>query len=149
MNRSRRRNCNTVNAASLARWIVMTVFLALAGLAYAFIQANQPYVVAIGRVARGQLGPHAHPEVWDRAFNREIQPWVRIVFKNGTAIQGIARMAGLSPASRQLLLVALRGVPESLVRLDEHGYVADDLTARAEGVWVEIGSEVLFVEVFG
>ena len=33
MNRSRRRNCNTVNAASLARWIVMTVFLALAGLA--------------------------------------------------------------------------------------------------------------------
>jgi len=37
MNRSRRRNCNTVNAASLARWIVMTAFLALAGLAYVFL----------------------------------------------------------------------------------------------------------------
>ena len=37
MNRSRRRNCNTVNAASLARWIVMTVFLALAGLAYVYL----------------------------------------------------------------------------------------------------------------
>ena len=37
MNRSRRRNCNTVNAVSLARWIVMTVFLALAGLAYVYL----------------------------------------------------------------------------------------------------------------
>jgi uncharacterized protein DUF6338 len=129
--------------------VVYLVLGPLAGLAYAFIQANQPYVAAIGRVARGRLGPHAHPEVWDRAFNREIQPWVRVVFKNGTAIQGIARMAGLSPASRQILLVALPGVPESLVRLDEHGRIADDLTARAEGVWVEIGGEVLFVEIFG
>jgi hypothetical protein len=37
MNRSRRRNCNKVNAASLARWIVMTAFLALAGLAYVYL----------------------------------------------------------------------------------------------------------------
>ena len=37
MNRSRRRNCNTVNAASLARWIVMTAFIALAGLAYVYL----------------------------------------------------------------------------------------------------------------
>src|SRR5260370_7736608 len=37
MNRSRRRNCNAVNAASLARWIVMTAFLAVAGLAYVYL----------------------------------------------------------------------------------------------------------------
>ena len=37
MNRSRRRDCNTVNAASLARWIVMTAFIALAGLAYVYL----------------------------------------------------------------------------------------------------------------
>jgi hypothetical protein len=37
MNRSRRRNCNKVDAASLARWIVMTAFLALAGLAYVYL----------------------------------------------------------------------------------------------------------------
>jgi hypothetical protein len=37
MNRSRRRNCNSVNAASLARWIVMTAFIALAGLAYVYL----------------------------------------------------------------------------------------------------------------
>jgi hypothetical protein len=37
MNRSRRRKCNTVDAASLARWIVMTIFLALAGLSYVYM----------------------------------------------------------------------------------------------------------------
>src|SRR5213596_4378326 len=37
MNRSRRRNHNAVNAASLARWIVMTAFLALAGLSYVYL----------------------------------------------------------------------------------------------------------------
>jgi hypothetical protein len=37
MNRSRRKNCNAVNAASLARWIVMTAFLAMAGLSYVYL----------------------------------------------------------------------------------------------------------------
>lgn len=37
MKRARRRNCNAVNAASLARWIVMTAFLALAGLSYVYL----------------------------------------------------------------------------------------------------------------
>jgi len=37
MTRSRRKNCNTINAASLARWIVMTGFLALAGLSYVYL----------------------------------------------------------------------------------------------------------------
>jgi len=37
MNRSRRRNWNAVNAASLARWIVVTAFLALAGLSYVYL----------------------------------------------------------------------------------------------------------------
>src|SRR5467141_4465760 len=37
MNRSRRKNWNAVNAASLARWIVLTAFLALAGLSYVYL----------------------------------------------------------------------------------------------------------------
>lgn len=37
MKRSHRRNHNTVNAASLARWIVMTAFVALAGLSYVYL----------------------------------------------------------------------------------------------------------------
>src|SRR5205823_14567712 len=37
MSRSRRKNWNTVNAASLARWIVLTAFLALMGLSYVYL----------------------------------------------------------------------------------------------------------------
>jgi hypothetical protein len=37
MNRSHRKNRNAVNAASLARWIIVTVFLALAGLGYVYL----------------------------------------------------------------------------------------------------------------
>jgi hypothetical protein len=37
MSRSRRKNWNTVNAASLARWLVLTVFLALTGLSYVYL----------------------------------------------------------------------------------------------------------------
>jgi len=37
MSHSRRKNCNAINAASLARWIVMTAFLALAGLSYVYL----------------------------------------------------------------------------------------------------------------
>ena len=37
MSRSRRQNWNKVNAASLARWIVLTAFLALTGLIYVYL----------------------------------------------------------------------------------------------------------------
>ena len=37
MNRSHRRNRNAVNAASLARWIIVTAFLAVAGLGYVYL----------------------------------------------------------------------------------------------------------------
>src|SRR2546427_13269643 len=37
MKHSRRKNWNAVNAASLARWIVVTAFLALAGLSYVYL----------------------------------------------------------------------------------------------------------------
>jgi hypothetical protein len=37
MSRSRRKNLNTVDAASLARWIVLTAFLALTGLSYVYL----------------------------------------------------------------------------------------------------------------
>src|ERR1700724_2935676 len=37
MNRSRHRNWNRVDAASLARWIVLTAFLAVTGLSYVYL----------------------------------------------------------------------------------------------------------------
>ena len=41
-------------------------------------------------------------------------------------------------------------MPNSLLRLDANGAVVEDLSEKqGEGVWVEIGAEVLMVEVFG
>src|SRR5256886_5291477 len=37
MSRSRRKNWNAVDAPSLARWIVLTTFLALTGLSYVYL----------------------------------------------------------------------------------------------------------------
>lgn len=37
MSRSRRKNCNSVDAAALARWIVLTALLAVAGLTYVYM----------------------------------------------------------------------------------------------------------------
>ncbi len=37
MNRTRRKNLNTIDAPSLARWIVITAFLALTGLIYVYL----------------------------------------------------------------------------------------------------------------
>ena len=37
MNRTRRKNWNSVGAASLARWIVLTAFLAVTGLSYVYL----------------------------------------------------------------------------------------------------------------
>lgn len=37
MNRPRRKQFNTIEAASLARWIVLTVFVALTGLSYVYL----------------------------------------------------------------------------------------------------------------
>lgn len=37
MSRARRKHFNTVDAASLARWIVLTAFLALTGLSYVYL----------------------------------------------------------------------------------------------------------------
>jgi hypothetical protein len=37
MNRARRKNLNTIDAPSLARWIVITAFLALTGLIYVYL----------------------------------------------------------------------------------------------------------------
>ena len=37
MNRSRRKNFNAIDAPSLARWIVLTVFVALTGLIYVYL----------------------------------------------------------------------------------------------------------------
>ena len=56
MNRSRRQKCNEVNAASLARWIVMTAFLALAGLSYVYLTLQLYHVGERRKAVETELG---------------------------------------------------------------------------------------------
>src|SRR6058998_633423 len=55
MNRSRRRNWNAVNAASLARWIVVTVFLALVGLSYVYLTLQLYHLGERGKAVENEL----------------------------------------------------------------------------------------------
>jgi hypothetical protein len=55
MNRSRRRNWNAVNAASLARWIVVTAFLALAGLGYVYLTLQLYHLGERRKAAENEL----------------------------------------------------------------------------------------------
>ena len=73
--------------------------------------------------------PHAVPHQ-DCVGGRDVTPWVRVWFKDRTAIEGV--------------------VPNSLVRLDVNGAVVEDLSEKqGEGIWVDVGAEVQMVEVFG
>ena len=56
MKRSRRRNHNAVNAASLARWIVMTAFLAMAGLSYVYLTLQLYHLGERRKVVEDELG---------------------------------------------------------------------------------------------
>ena len=56
MKHSRRRNHNAVNAASLARWIVMTAFLALAGLSYVYLTLQLYHVGERRKAVETELG---------------------------------------------------------------------------------------------
>ena len=90
------------------------------------------------------------PEVWDEVFgHQDTQRWVRVVFRDGTALEGVVTGAGVSPAARQVYLRGLEDVANSLARLDAQGNVLEDLSAKgAEGVWIDIGGDVRVVEVY-
>jgi hypothetical protein len=65
--------------------VIALVYLVISpglGVLYALVQARQPYTAVARKLIRGRLDAHVHPEVWHRASNRDVQPWVRI-----TAVQ--------------------------------------------------------------
>ena len=100
MNRSRRRNCNAVNAASLARWIVMTAFLAVAGLTYVYLTLQLYH-----------LGERR------KAIENEL---ISLRTQNDVASAQIAALTSRSALQRRLKEVYLKMIPISeanIVRL--------------------------------
>ena len=133
--------------------LVYFVVAPLLAVSWAIVIRRAPHI----RLALGLLqwaGVRARydegPEVWDEVFgHQDTQRWVRVVFRDGTALEGVVTGAGVSPAARQVYLRGLEGVANSLARLDAQGNVLEDLSAKgAEGVWIDIGGDVRVVEVY-
>jgi len=129
--------------------LVYFVLSPAVGIAYALVQTHRPYVRLARMVLPNAVSSEAQPEVWDRLFSgEEEQPWVIVWFRTHGAIGGAVRLAGVSPSGRQLLLGPTQGEPESLVRFNQSGIIVQDLTEKTEGVWIEIGPEVLRIDIF-
>ena len=128
--------------------LVYFVFSPLVGIVYALMQTRQPYVWLARRILPRMMGGAAQPEVWDRVFSGEERPWVIVRFTSGGGgIGGTAQFAGLSPSGRQLFLVPAKGVSQSLVRFGADGTIAEDLTTKTDGIWVDVNAEILRIEV--
>jgi hypothetical protein len=56
MRRARRKNFNTVNAPALARWIVLTAFLALTGLSYVYLTIQLVHLGDRKKALENELG---------------------------------------------------------------------------------------------
>jgi hypothetical protein len=58
MNRSRRKNWNTVDAPSLARWIILTAFLAGTGLSYVYLTIQLYHLGDRKKALENELASH-------------------------------------------------------------------------------------------
>lgn len=145
--------------------IIYFVFAPLLGIGYGFLRrfrlqaAIANTTLTAGRVLWRKLGgrgsneaPYligAGPEVWDDVIDSDLSntPWVRVWFKDGSGLEGVLRRISTSPAPHQLYLTTLEGSPATLLRLAPDGSVAADLGAQgAQGVWIEVASDVRSIE---
>src|ERR1044072_3210688 len=109
MNRSRRKNCNTVNAASLARWIVLTAVLAIAGLSYVYLTLQLYHLGERRKAVENELAT--------------------LRTQNDIASAQTAALASRPASQRRLKEGALKRVPISepnIVRLTRPAGSADD-----------------------
>src|SRR5436305_10867075 len=107
MKRSHRRNHNAVNAASLARWIVMTAFLALAGLSYVYLTLQLYHLGERRKAVENEL--------------------VSLHTQNDIASAQIAALTSRSALQRRLKEGYLKMIP-----ISEHSIVRLTIPARSE-----------------
>jgi hypothetical protein len=108
MNRSRRKNWNAVDAASLARWIVLTAFLALAGLIYVYLTIQLYHLGDRKKVLENELAS--------------------LRTQNDVAGVQIAALTSRSALQRRLKEGYLKMIP-----ISEHNIVRLTMPARLDG----------------
>jgi hypothetical protein len=108
MNRARRKNLNTIDAPALARWIVITAFLALTGLIYVYLS------IQLHRL--GDQQNHLEKEL------------ASLQSQNEVATGQIAALTSRSALQRRLKEGYLKMIP-----IAEHNIVRLTAPARARG----------------
>ena len=124
MHRSSRKNCNAVNAASLARWIVMTAFLALAGLSYVYLTLQLYHLGVLREVERGRVRVLAQYER-KKAIENEL---ASLRTQNDVTNVQIAALTSRSALQRRLKEGYLKMIP-----ISENNIVRLTIPPRQEG----------------
>ena len=113
MNRSRRRNCNTVNAASLARWIVVTAFLAVAGLSYVYLTLQLYHLGDRRKAVENELAtlrtPKRHCQRTNRGFDFALALQRRLK-------EGYLKMVPISEANIVRLTMPARSADDDAIQ---------------------------------
>ena len=113
MNRSRRRNCNTVNAASLARWIVVTAFLALAGLSYVYLTLQLYHLGERRKAVENEL---ASLRTQNNYASAQIEALTSLPVLQRRLKEGYLKMVPISEANIVRLTISSRAADEDAIQ---------------------------------
>jgi uncharacterized protein involved in exopolysaccharide biosynthesis len=113
MKHSRRRNCNAVNAASLARWIVMTAFLALAGLSYVYLTLQLYHLGERRKAVENELGSL---RTQNASTSAQIETLTSRSALQRRLKEGYLKMVPISEANIIRLAIAARSADEDAIQ---------------------------------
>jgi hypothetical protein len=113
MTRSHRRNHNAVNAASLARWIVMTAFLALAGLSYVYLTLQLYYLGDRRKAVENEL---SNLRTQNRTASAQIEGLTSRSALQRRLKEGYLKMVPISEANIVRLTLAPRSSDEDAIQ---------------------------------
>ena len=113
MQRARRKNQNTVNAASLARWIVVTAFLALAGLSYVYLTLQLYHLGERRKAVENEL---ASLRTQNNYASAQIEALTSLPVLQRRLKEGYLKMIPISEANIVRLTLAPRSSDEDAIQ---------------------------------
>src|SRR6266496_6487934 len=113
MKRSRRKNWNAVNAASLARWILVTAFLALAGLSYVYLTLQLYHLGERKKAAETELISLRTQNDYAKA---QIQALTSLPALQRRLKEGVLKMIPISEANIVRLTIPPRSPDEDTIQ---------------------------------
>jgi hypothetical protein len=113
MPRARRKNHNAVNAASLARWIVMTAFLAMAGLSYVYLTLQLYHLGERRKAVENEL---ASLRTQNNYASAQIEALTSLPVLQRRLKEGYLKMIPISEANIVRLTISSRAADEDAIQ---------------------------------